>query len=115
MKSCKTPHELIEYVSKMKDVIRLQETFRGKVHDQNEEQILNNPLIYKRSIPAYMYLYHFMNNHVPTDLYRVKNPKLEVSADEHLIKTPNTVIEEDEEEEPSTPNDNNVVAVPDSD
>lgn len=38
-----------------------------------------NPLIYKRAIPAYMYLYHFMINRVPTDLYRVKNPRMDVT------------------------------------
>ena len=79
MKMCETPIELIEYVSKVKDVIRLQETFRGKVHLKNEEQLQTNPLIYKRAIPAYMYLYHFMMNHVPTDLYRVKNPRMDVT------------------------------------
>jgi hypothetical protein len=26
-----------------------------------------------------MYLYHFMINHVPTDLYRVKNPRMDVT------------------------------------
>jgi hypothetical protein len=36
MKTCETPIELVDYVSKVKDVIRLQETFRGKVHEKNE-------------------------------------------------------------------------------
>ena len=76
MKMCETPIELVDYVSKMKEVLRLQETFRGKVHDKNEDQLENNPNLYKRAIAAYMYLYYFMMNHVPTDLYRVKNPRM---------------------------------------
>ncbi len=77
---CQTPLELIEYVSKIKEVLRLAETFRGKVHERNEDQILTNPNLYRRAIPAYMYLYNFMMNRVPTDLYRVKNPKYETSS-----------------------------------
>ena len=72
---CQTPRELLDYVSRIKDVLRLTETFRGKVHQRNEDQISTNPKLYKRAIPLYMYLYNFMMNRVPTDLYRVKNPK----------------------------------------
>ncbi len=75
-----TPNELIDYVSKIKDVLKLQETFRGKVHERNEEQLLTNPNLYKRAIPAYMYLYNFMMNRVPTDLYRVKNPQFDPNS-----------------------------------
>lgn len=39
LKMCATPIELVDYVSKIKDVIRLQETFRGKVHEKNEEML----------------------------------------------------------------------------
>ena len=74
-----TPEDLIDYVSKIKDVLKLQETFRGKVHWRNEEQMETNLNLYKRAIPAYMYLYNFMMNTVPTGLYRVKNPQYETS------------------------------------
>ena len=36
LKMCETPSDLIEYVSKIKDVLKLQETFRGKLHLRNE-------------------------------------------------------------------------------
>ena len=77
MKMCETPLDLIDYVSKVKDVLRLQETFRGKVSDRNEYHLLNNPNVYRRSTPGYIYLFNFIMNRVPSDLYRVKNPKLE--------------------------------------
>lgn len=80
LRKCETPLELIEYVSKVKDTLRLQETFRGKVSDRNEWHLLNNPNVSRRSLPAYRYLYNFIMNRVPSDLYRVKNPKLDVTS-----------------------------------
>lgn len=80
LRKCETPLELIEYVSKVKDTLRLQETFRGKVSDRNEWHLHNNPNVSRRSLPAYRYLYNFIMNRVPSDLYRVKNPKLDFSG-----------------------------------
>ena len=78
LKICETPLDLIEYVSKVKETLKLEETFRGKVSDRNEYHLLNNPNLYRRSTPGYIYLYNFIMNRVPSDLYRVKNPKLEI-------------------------------------
>ena len=74
LKMCETPLDLIEYVSKVKDILKLQETFRGKVSDRNEYHLINNPNVYRRSTPAYIYAFNFIMNRVPSDLYRVKNP-----------------------------------------
>ena len=84
---CETPQDLIDYVSKIKDTLRLQETFRGKMSDRNEYQLLNNPNVYRRSTPAYIYLFNFIMNRVPSDLYRVKNPKLNI---DHARTAPNS-------------------------
>jgi hypothetical protein len=76
LKKSETPLELFECVSKVKDTLRLQETFRGKVSDRNEWHLLNNPNVSRKRTPAYMYVYNFIMNRVPSDLYRVKNPPL---------------------------------------
>jgi hypothetical protein len=34
--------------------------------------------LYRRGTPGYIYLFNFINNRVPSDLYRVKNPKLSI-------------------------------------
>jgi hypothetical protein len=36
LKMCETPLDLIEYVSKVREVLRLQETFRGRISERNE-------------------------------------------------------------------------------
>jgi hypothetical protein len=48
---------------------------------RNEEEQEKNPNIYKRSIPWYMYLPIFVMNRIPSDIYRLKNPKLEFEID----------------------------------
>ena len=75
---CETPLDLIEYVSKVNQTLRLSETFRGKISERNEYQLQHNPNLYRRSVPGYIYLYNFIINRVPSDLYRVKNPKLDI-------------------------------------
>lgn len=39
LKKCETPNDLIEYVSKVKEVLKLLETFRGKVSERNEAHL----------------------------------------------------------------------------
>ena len=72
---CESPYDLIEYVSRIKEVLRLHE------NDRNDYQLENNPNLYRRSIPGYIYLFNFIMNRVPTDMYRIRNPKLEIERD----------------------------------
>lgn len=39
-----------------------------------------NPNLYRRGIAGYIYYYNFILNNVPSDIYRIKNPKLEVDT-----------------------------------
>ena len=73
---------------------------------RNEQQLLNNPNVYRRSTPAYILLFNFIMNRVPSDLYRVRNPKLQLGpkgADQSLLEsqetTPNLEPDMEEEEE----------------
>ena len=70
-----TPSKLIDYVSKVKDNLRLPNNDRNEVHWES------NVRLYRRSIPGYIYLLNFIMNRVPSDIYRIKNPKLEISQD----------------------------------
>ena len=81
MRAYESPQLLINYVSTVKDTLRLQETFRGKVSYRNELHLLNNPNVYRRSTPVYILLFNFIMNRVPSDLYRVKNPQLVIVGD----------------------------------
>lgn len=102
--TCDSPSSLIDYVSTVKETLRLQETFRGKVSARNEQQLVNNPNVYRRSTPAYILLFNFIMNRVPSDLYRVRNPKLNLGskdAERSLIESQETTpnLEPDMEEE----------------
>ena len=81
LKLCETPMALIDYVSKVKEVLKLRET------DKNEMIIENNSNLYRRSVPGYIYLHNFIMNRVPTDIYRIKNPKLEIERDKSAAAT----------------------------
>ena len=74
-KICSSPSELLDYVSKIKEVLRLKE------NDRNDIQIETNLNLYRKSIPGYIYLFNFIMNRVPTDIYRIRNPKLEIERD----------------------------------
>ncbi len=67
-----TPNKFIDYVSKVKANLRLP------YNDRNEHHWENNPKLYRRSIPGYIYIHNFLMNRVPSDIYRIKNPKLEI-------------------------------------
>jgi hypothetical protein len=47
---------------------------------RNEDEYEANSKIYKRNTPFYMYLPIFVMNRVPSDMYRLKNPKLETKS-----------------------------------
>lgn len=79
---CETPIDLIEYVSKVNEVIKLKDS------ERNEQEIETNPNLYRRSIPGYIYLLNFIMNRVPTDIYRIKNPKLEIEKDSRIPQQP---------------------------
>lgn len=67
-----TPAKLIDYVSKVKDKLQLP------YKDRNESHLENNFNLYRSSTPSYIYLFNFLMNRVPSDIYRIKNPKLEI-------------------------------------
>lgn len=69
LKTHKTPELLYEYVSMTRSMLKLQ------ANDRNEIHLENNPRIYRRGIPGYIYYYNFIMNRVPSDLYLFKNPK----------------------------------------
>ena len=68
---CKNPKLLIEYFGRTQFVLR-PKSFR------NEEfvSIEKNKQIYKKNIPLYKYLPIFVMNRIPSDIYRIKNPKM---------------------------------------
>ncbi len=70
-----TPAKLIDYVSKVKDKLTLP------YKDRNEQHLESNFNLYRSSIASYMYLYNFLMNRVPSDIYRIKNPKLEIGSE----------------------------------
>ncbi len=37
---------------------------------------MENSLIYRRGIPGYIYLFNYVMNRVPSDIFRIKNPKV---------------------------------------
>ena len=37
--------------------------------------------MYRSSTPGYIYLLNFLMNRVPSDIYRIKNPKLEIGQE----------------------------------
>lgn len=67
-----TPNKLIDYVSRIKENLKLP------YNDRNENHWEYNVNLYRRSIPSYIYVYNFIMNRVPSDIYRIKNPKLEI-------------------------------------
>jgi hypothetical protein len=51
--------------------------------DRNEIHLESNPKLYRRGIPGYHYIANFLMNRVPSDIYRIKNPKLVVEKESH--------------------------------
>jgi hypothetical protein len=47
--------------------------------------MLNNGNIYRKAIPLYIYLANFIMNRVPSDIYRLKNPKLAIDSNDALM------------------------------
>ncbi|CDW85589.1 UNKNOWN [Stylonychia lemnae] len=70
-----TPNKLIDYVSKVKDKLQLP------LRDRNEQHLEFNSNLYRSAIPSYIYLLNFLMNRVPSDIYRIKNPKLEIGQE----------------------------------
>jgi hypothetical protein len=66
---CPTPQQFIEYIGFTNLMLRLKD------NDKNEEHLLNNPALYRSGTAGYMYVFYFIMNRIPSDLYRYKNPK----------------------------------------
>ena len=66
---CETGNQLIEMVGFTNAIIELP------LDNRNEFEIENNPKLYRRNIAGYMYAYYFLMNRIPSDIYRIKNPK----------------------------------------
>jgi len=45
---------------------------------RNDDEMESNPNLYRRTVALYMYIPIFVMNRIPSDIYRVKNPKLEI-------------------------------------
>eukprot|EP00347_Sterkiella_histriomuscorum_P021039 403335495 len=74
-----SPNKLIDYVSKVKDRLNLP------LRDRNEIHFECNPNIYRSAIPSYIYLLNFLMNRVPSDIYRIKNPRLEIGQEDRGV------------------------------
>lgn len=58
-----------------KSMLKLQ------ANDRNEVHFENNPNLYRRGIPGYIYYYNFIMNRVPSDIYQFKNPRYGAKAE----------------------------------
>jgi len=72
---CETPNELIEHIGFTNVMLTLHP------NERNEVIMEKNNVLYSRGIPGYEYLYYFIMNRIPSDIYRLKNPKFEVDED----------------------------------
>mmetsp|Transcript_17802 Transcript_17802/g.27535 ORF Transcript_17802/g.27535 Transcript_17802/m.27535 type:complete len:361 (-) Transcript_17802:272-1354(-) len=71
-RECHSPQQLMDYFSRTPFVIR-QRILRNDDIDKNQN-------IYKKGTPFYMYLPIFVMNRIPSDIYRLKNPKMEIKT-----------------------------------
>ena len=71
LKKCKSSRELIEFVGRTS--FRLELRYYRDLDAYNK-----NTNVFKPGIPLYMYLSVFLMNRIPSDLYRIRNPKLEI-------------------------------------
>ena len=72
---CKNSKLLIEYFGRTQFVLRPR-SFRNEESSQPEV----NKNIYKKNIPFYKYLPIFVMNRIPSDIYRIKNPKMMIKS-----------------------------------
>ena len=72
---CETPEHLIEYVGHTNFMIPLPKC------DRNENPAITNPRIKKRSIPMHYHLHNFIMSRVPSDIYKIRNPSINVEKD----------------------------------
>ena len=75
LKHCETPNQLIEYVGLMNWIMKLPAC------DRNDEVRMHNTRIRKKQLPPHFNLINFIMNRVPSDLYRMRNPKLKIEKD----------------------------------
>ena len=57
--------------------------------NRNEVELENNPKLYRRSTAAYMYVWFFLMNRIPSDIYRIKNPKFVNSKQNNALNSQN--------------------------
>jgi len=72
---CETPNQLIEYVGYTSSVIRLPQC------DRNEMKMKTNPRLKKRNTPLHYHLHNFVMSRIPSDIYKVRNPGLDIEKD----------------------------------
>ena len=68
-KQCTSPKSLIEYLGRTNFILRPKQI-------KNEQSWELNKKIYHRGVAWYMYLPIFVMNRVPSDIYRLRNPKM---------------------------------------
>lgn len=74
LKQCKCPQQLIEYFGKTPFILKPSII-------RNDDEMDNNPNLFGKTTPLYMYLPIFVMNRVPSDVYRVRNPMLRIKKD----------------------------------
>lgn len=88
LKQCRSPKQLIEFFGKTPFILK-----QSIVH--NDDEVENNPSLFKRNVPLYMYLPIFVMNRIPSDIYRVRNPMLKIKKSAktgYRFVEPNTSI-----------------------
>lgn len=67
--TCRTPKQLIEYFGRTRFVLKPL-----IIHDDDEWD--KNTRVYKTVPPMYMRLPIFVKNRIPSNIYRIKNPRM---------------------------------------
>jgi hypothetical protein len=51
--------------------------------DRNDEERMHNKKIRKKALPLHFNLINFIMNRVPSDLYRMRNPKMRIEKEKN--------------------------------
>jgi hypothetical protein len=75
LKFCETPNQLIEYVGQTNSLLKLPNL------DRNDKSQRENSNIRKMAVPLHIMLRNFIMNRIPSDLYRMRNPRMRIEKD----------------------------------
>lgn len=74
LRTYETPNALISFVGYTNLILKLQETDRNEIHFET------NSFLYRSKIAGYQYVVNFIMNKIPSDIYRFKNPKMQLDS-----------------------------------